>query len=55
MARAKSAWWMMDRRIDWQALPSVIALLGVDDEERFLVELLTLKDFVERSQNAEHR
>lgn len=46
---------MMDRRIDWQALPTVAALLGVDDEELFLVELFAVKDFVERMENAGNR
>jgi hypothetical protein len=46
---------MMDRRIDWQGLPAVMALLGVEDEELFLVELFAVKDFVERMQNAGNR
>jgi len=46
---------MMDRRIDWQGLPAVMAHLGVEDEELFLVELFAIKDFVERMADARNR
>jgi hypothetical protein len=45
----------MDRRIDWHGLPAVMALVGADDVELFLIELFAVKDFVERMQDARDR
>lgn len=41
---ALDAWRMMGRTIDWTALPLVVDVLGVDDVELLLANLIVLRD-----------
>lgn len=46
-AVAVVAWEMMGG-MDWRALDVVAELLGVEDIERFVVQLLTIREFKSR-------
>lgn len=39
------AWSLMDRRIDWAALPMVVELFGITDVERFIAELTAVRTY----------
>lgn len=41
---AISAWNLMNGEIDWQALPLMVELLGVDDVSLFVTHLVTIRD-----------
>lgn len=38
------AWRLMGRTLDWAAFPHVCALLGEDDTERLVYQLVALRD-----------
>jgi hypothetical protein len=42
---AIEAWNLMDGQIDWQAVPLIAEILGVDDLELFLKEIVLIRDF----------
>jgi hypothetical protein len=44
---------MMGRAIDWQALPAICDLLGVEDVESLVDDLLTIRDHVDRITRAQ--
>jgi hypothetical protein len=48
-------WHMMGRQIDWQALPVICDLLGVEDVEALVDDLLTVRDHVDRLMEAQRR
>lgn len=39
-----TAWNLMGRYLDWAALPVVVEILGVEDVESFIVQLVALRD-----------
>lgn len=39
----------MDRKIDWAGLETVADLLGIDDLEILIVQLLAIRDFERRN------
>ena len=42
----------MGGRVDWQAIPYVFHMLGVDDPDRIIRQLLAMKSHMERVRNA---
>lgn len=50
MRAAVRAWCLMDRRIDWQALPHVCDLVGITDVPLLVEQLETIRDFVRAQQ-----
>lgn len=49
---AVEAWNLLGGQIDWQAIPIVFEMLGVDDAERFIRMLFVIRDHMERVRNA---
>lgn len=41
---AIQAWKLLGNTLDWAGLPTVAALLGVDDEETLIYDLTTIRD-----------
>jgi hypothetical protein len=39
-----AAWLLMDRRLDWAALPVVMELLAVTDPEPLILSLVQMRD-----------
>ena len=46
---------MMGRALDWQALPVIVELLGVEDVEMLAQELIAIRSHVERLQEVKRR
>ncbi len=50
---ALRAWDLMGGEINWSAFPMVIALLGIDDVDLFVVRLVAIQDHLMRLRQAE--
>lgn len=46
------AWNMMGGEVNWTALPVLMAMFGVVDDETFIVRMLALRDFKQREAQA---
>lgn len=48
---AVRVWNMMGGGIDWTALPVLVPIFGVEDVERLLLDLIVIRNHLERSRD----